>query len=255
MNPMLQYDVARLQAFQNNHAVCQSIQVSEVDELTILKFEPVKYFNYAMGRIHTNEVLDWVQDYYRQTGVTQHQFLIDAEDLQSRSILDHSDKYQRHTKIALMKLDPAAPHLHFEQKDLGLHRVTHETIRQFAWLYLEAFEAENRHAESVEDNFEKKLEIPGLEFYFVKEQEQPVGVTGIFQRETFQILSVGAILPAFRNRGFHKAALSQRMDRCKQTAPGIPIFSWAYHGSVSHQNMIKTGMELAQEVLVYRHAQ
>lgn len=255
MNPMLHYDVARLQAFQNNSSVRNSIQVSEVENVTVLKFEPVHYFNYAMGRIQTQEVLDWVEQFYLQTGVAQHQFLIDAEDMESRSILEQSSKYRPYTKIALMKLAPEETHLDFERNGLSLDPVTKETIREFAWLYLESFEAENRHAESVETNFEKKLDIPGLELFFIRDKGHPVGVTGIFHQKAYQILSVGAMLSDFRNRGFHKAALSQRLRWCREAAREIPVYSWAYAGSVSHQNMEKVGMSLAQEVLVYRHAQ
>lgn len=254
MNPILHYDVARLHAFQKNSSISNFIQVSELENLTVLKFKPIQYFNYAMGQIQTFEILDQVAQSYLQNGIAQHEFLIDAVDVQSRSILEKSGQYSPYTKIALMKLALEDTPFDFEQKGLTLDRVTRDTIDEFAWLYLESFEAENRHSESVESNFREKLEIEGLELFFIREQETPVGVSGIFHSQSYQTLSVGAILPKFRNRGFHKMALSQRLQWCRKSATGVPVYSWAYTGSVSHQNMEKVGMSLAQEILVYRHA-
>lgn len=253
MNSLLHYDLLRLEAFQNNQAVRNSIAISREGELTLLKFGPVKYFNYCLGKIDNPKMLDLVRDFYTDTVENQHQILIDSRDEVSKSILNHCQDYQEDQKIAVMGLWPEEPHHSFFHSEIHLKQVSEIEISQFAWLYLDCFEAENRHAESVEENFLHKLRVDGLKFYFIQRNEQNVGITGLYQNAEFQLLSVGAIKYEFRNLGFHKAALSWRIDHCRNQNPDLPIFSWAYQNSISHCNMIKSGMSLFQELLVYRY--
>ena len=253
MNTLLHYDLLRLEAFQKNQAVRSSIAISREGELTLLKFRPINYFNYCFGKIDSPRVLDLVREFYSDTVEKQHQVLIDAEDYASQSVLDHCQDYRCEQRIAVMQLQPHQNFQPYFHPEIQLLQVTEADIQRFAWLYLECFEAENRHAESVEENFLHKLQVEGVKFYFVQCQDQPVGITGIYQNSQFQILSVGAIKNEFRNFGFHKAALSWRIQLCRTLYPDLPIFSWAYQDSISHANMVKSGMTLSQELLVYRH--
>ncbi len=255
MNTLLQYDLLRLEAFQNNPSVRNSILISHAEDLTLLKFKPVNYFNYCIGKIKDSEILEWVRQFYADTNSNQHQILIDSGDSLSKSILDKQADYSFFKKISLMKLESIDEFQDYNFEGFSLERVTERTIQEFAWLYLECFEAENRHAESVEENFFQKLQIQGIQFYFIRWHEQKIGITGLYQHANFQILSVGAVLANFRNRGFHKAALTWRIKTCRKEAYQVPIYSWAYQDSISHKNMIKAGMTLSQELLVYRNAE
>lgn len=253
MNSLLHYDLLRLEAFQNNQAVRNSIAIAQEGGLTLLKFKPVKYFNYCLGKIESPKMLDLIRDFYTDTVEKQHQILIDTEDEASKAILSHCPDYQIDQKIAVMCLPPGARYHRFVHTDIRLKQVSENEISEFAWLYLDCFEAENRHAESVEENFLHKLRVDGLKFYFIQRNEQNVGITGLYQNAEFELLSVGAIKYEFRNLGFHKAALSWRIDHCRNQNPDLPIFSWAYQNSISHCNMIKSGMSLFQELLSYKY--
>jgi hypothetical protein len=253
MNTLLHYDLLRLEAFQKNRAVRNSIAISQEGSLTLLKFKPINYFNYCLGKIETPQMLDLVREFYSDTVGKQHQVLIDSSDEVSKTILGHCPDYIFTQRIAVMRLLPHQSVNHFSHSEVDLIRVTEHEVQRFAWLYLECFEAENRHSESVEENFLHKLQVCGASFYFVYWNEIPVGITGLYQNDQFQILSVGAVKPEFRNSGFHKAALTWRINRCKSQDPSLPIFSWAYRDSISHQNMLKSGMTLFQELLVYKH--
>ncbi|MBC6365702.1 hypothetical protein [Algoriphagus sp. AK58] len=253
MNTLLHYDLLRLEAFQKNHAVRNSIAISQERELTLLKFKPINYFNYCLGKIETPHMLDLVREFYSDTVEKQHQILIDSRDEVSKSILSHRLDYRIDQKIAVMSLSSDEPHHRFFHPDIQLKEVTEKEISEFAWLYLDCFDAENRHAESVEENFLHKLRVEGLKFYFVNWNDLHVGITGLYQNGDFQLLSVGAVKNTFRNLGFHKSALSWRIELCRSQNPELPIFSWAYQNSISHMNMIKSGMKLHQEILAYKY--
>ena len=64
----------------------------------------------------------------------------------------------------------------------------------------------------------------------------------------------GAILKEYRFLGIHKSALSWRIQRSEAINGSKPVFSWAYKDSISHQNMVKTGMTVSEELLIYQHA-
>lgn len=253
MNTLLQYDLLRLEAFQNNHTVRDSIAISKEGELTLLKFKPVNYFNYCIGKIDSPQVLDLIRSFYSDTVEKQHQILIDAEDLISQSIISECRDYRFLKKIAVMRLKPEESFREFTHPSLQLRKVTQADIKEFAWLYLRCFEAENRHKESVEENFLCKLRVDGVKFYFIQWNNHPIGITGLYQNDEVQILSVCAVKDEFRNLGFHKAVLSWRIQSCRQSRPDLPIYSWAYQDSISQGNMLKSGMNLAQELLVYQH--
>lgn len=253
MNTLLQYDLLRLEAFQKNQTVRDSIAISKEGELTLLKFKPVNYFNYCIGKIESPQVLDLIRRFYSDTLEKQHQILIDEEDLISQSIISECSEYKFFKKIAVMRLKPEESYRKYAHPSLHIRQVTEADIREFAWLYLESFEAENRHKESVEENFLHKLRVNGVKFYFIQFNDLPVGITGIYQNNEIQLLSVGAVKKEFRNFGFHKAVLSWRIEACRQLRPDLPVYSWAYQDSISQGNMLKSGMSLAQELLVYQH--
>jgi len=253
MNTLLQYDLIRLEAFQSNKAVRDSIAISKEGGLTLLKFKQVNYFNYCIGKIESPQVLDVIRSFYSDTVEKQHQILIDTTDQISQAIVKDCPDYRFFKKIAVMQLKPAESFREFTHPSLHLQQVTEANIREFAWLYLQCFEAENRHKESVEENFMCKLHVPGVKFYFIQWNDLPIGITGLYQNDEVQILSVGAVKQEFRNLGFHKAALSRRIQTCRNLRPDLPIYSWAYLHSISQENMLKSGMNLAQELLVYQH--
>lgn len=253
MNTLLQYDLLRLEAFRNNQSIRSTISISHTPALTLLKFTPIQYFNYCIGRIESPEMLDLIRGFYADTFQHQHQVLIDSQDLVSKEVLQKSGVYQNVKRISVMKIDPKSVKSTAVSPEIELVKVTEDRIQEFAWLYLSCFEAENRHAESVEENFLHKSRIPGVSFFFVNFQGNPVGISGLYSDENVQILSVGAIHRSHRNLGFHKASLAHRMKICQSGKPDLPIYSWAYEGSISHQNMIKQGMSLAQQLEVYEH--
>lgn len=255
MNTLLHYDLLRLEAFQNNPLVRESISISHSQDLTLLKFLPVQYFNYCLGKIESKQVLLKIKDFYSDTYQRQHQILVDSKDEMSRSVLEESKDYRLYKKIGIMRLAPGNTFQELSLEMPKLIRVTEDQIGEFAWLYLKCFEAENRHAESVEENFLQKFKAKGIQFYFIQWNKCAVGIAGLYSHPDFQILSVAAVLPEFRNQGFHQSALVQRIKIARGKCDSTPIYSWAYQNSISHLNMRKFGMDQVQELLVYRHVE
>ncbi|WP_144606038.1 hypothetical protein [Algoriphagus algorifonticola] len=254
MNSLLHYDLMRLTAFQKNESVKNEIAINKHGELTLLKFNQVNYFNYCIGKIISLEALNLIESFYADTNDKKYQILIDAKDTFSQNILEGESKYQLKEKIAIMKLEHHEEPVFFHNEKVRLEPVTAESIDRFSWLYLECFEAENRHAESVEENFRQKLKIEGIQFYFIVYDDKFVGITGTYFDPVFSILSVAAIQKSYRNLGLHKVILTNRIKHLRIQFENRPIFSWAYKNSISHQNMIKSGMSLSEEILVYQYA-
>ena len=255
MNTLLHYDLLRLEAFQNNPRVRDSISISHTQDLTLLKFLPVHYFNYCFGKIESKQVLGKVKDFYADAYQGQHQILVDSQDELSKSVLKEAPEYCLYKKIGIMGLPPEVPFQYLNLENTELIPASEENVGEFAWLYLRCFEAENRHAESVEENFLQKFKTPGIQFYFIEWNKSRVGIAGLYAHADFQILSVAAVLPEFRNKGFHQSALTQRINICRERNQTSTIYSWAYQDSISQGNMIKIGMSQVQELWVYRHVE
>jgi len=254
MNTLLHYDLLRLDAFQNNLSIRDHIAVEDFGELTLLKFTPINYFNYCIGKVNSLELLDYIKKFYSDIVENKHQILIDSGDYLSSEIIQKSPDYKLEGKISIMKLIPENFTGYPIIAEVELVPVTEQNIKEFAWLYLSCFEAENRHEQSVEENFRLKLNVEGLQFYFINYKNKPVGITGLYFHPNFTILSVGAILKEYRFLGIHKSALSWRIQRSEAINGSKPVFSWAYKDSISHQNMVKTGMTVSEELLIYQHA-
>jgi hypothetical protein len=254
MNTLLHYDLLRLEAFQNNVSVRNAIAINDTGELTLLKFKPINYFNYCIGKVNSLEALDYVKKFYADITGNKHQILIDSEDYLSKKIVQQSPNYSLEERISIMKLIPEGFAGYAIHQELELVPVSEQNIKAFAWLYLSCFEAENRHEESVEENFRLKLNIDGLQLFFIRYKNKPVGITGLYFHPQFTILSFGAVLKEYRFLGIHKSTLSWRIQRSEATQGTKPIYSWAYTDSISYQNMVKTGMTVSQELLVFQHA-
>lgn len=254
MNTLLHYDLLRLEAFQQNPEIQNAIAINQCGELTLLKFKPINYFNYCIGKIESTQVIDYVEEFYADIHQKNHQVIIDSKDLLSLDIIKKFPKYKQRETICIMTLSPEEEPVSPQENTIQLKLVLQKDIAEFAWLYLNCFDAENRHEESVVENFRLKLKAPGLEFYFIMVDGVPVGITGLYFHPEFTVLSVGAIQEKYRFQGYHKSALSDRIKRAKTQNPEKPIYSWAYKNSISHQNMIKSGLKLSQEFLAFQHA-
>jgi len=253
MNILLQYDLLRLKAYQNNISVRNSIAINHIGELTLLKFIPINYFNYCIGKINSTEVLDYVKNFYSDISENKHRILIDSMDYLSREIIQLSSDYRLEEKISIMTLLSKDFNGHIIDPEMELVPVSEQNIKEFAWLYLACFEAENRHKQSVEENFRLKLNIDGLQLYFIYYNHKPIGITGLYFHPQFTILSFGAVLKEYRFLGLHKSALSWRIQRSKEMQGSKPIFSWAYKDSISYQNMLKIGMTVSQDLLAFQY--
>jgi len=253
MNTLLQYDLLRLNAFQNNPSVRNSIAINDTGELTLLKFKPINYFNYCFGKINSPEVLDYVKKFYSDIAENRHQILIDSDDNFSREIILQSPNYRLEKNISILKFIPQNFGGYPILSGVELVPANEQNIKEFAWLYLSCFEAENRHEESVEENFRLKLTVDGLQLYFIHYNNKPVGITGLYFHPQFTILSFGAISKKYRFLGIHKSALSWRIKKSEAIQGSKPVFSWAYKNSISYQNMVKAGMAVSQELLAFQH--
>jgi len=94
MNSLIQYDLIRLRAFQKNISIRNSISINDTGELTLLKFIPINYFNYCIGKINSKEVLEYVKNFYSDISENKHRILIDSEDFLSREIILESSNYK-----------------------------------------------------------------------------------------------------------------------------------------------------------------
>ena len=126
-----------------------------------------------------------------------------------------------------------------------------DNIAVFTDLYLRGFEAEGRSISRVISNFRQLLLVQGIELFIVKYDLQPVGINVIFAKEHEYLLAGGAILPEFRNQHIHKISMAIRINSCLEDFYCSSIFSWAYDESVSLHNMLKIGMTIFEERMIY----
>ncbi|GEM_PF-2106398 len=256
MHIIHQYDLERLLAYNRNERQDNRIKVELSGDIGIFSFPEVNYFNYIWvdeTRLLTHNDLDFFISFYASQGINGHRILIPAmasdntEFVRNDRNYDHAGKlvmtgYPRIKKIDLpneqrIRLVPA-----------GMNNLT-----IFTELYLLGFEAEDRVLDRVISNFRQLLSVKGMELFIVMYDSQPAGINILFRQGHDYFLAGGAVLPKFRNRQIHKISMAMRINRCLDDVHCGSIVSWAYDESISLQNMMKLGMTIFEERMIYAY--
>lgn len=249
-----QYDQERLLAYNRNERHNNCIKVELFRDAGIFSFPEVSYFNYVWideTRTLTCNDLDSFCSHYATQGIRGHRILIPAQATKNIELLRNNSRYHYARKLMITSYSKITKTDLLHSPLVHLVPVGIDNIGAFTDLYLRGFEAEGRCFNRVISNFRQLLLVEGMELFIVKYEMQPVGINVIFSKEHEYLLAGGAILPEFRNQHIHKISMGIRINSCLKDINCSGIFSWAYDGSVSLQNMLKIGMTIFEERMIY----
>lgn len=254
MQLIFKYDLDRLNAYAANTE--NNIKIVDEHSYIMLCFPEVGYFNYAIhktGELFTEERLDNVSAFYLNNSISKHKILVEALSVENNALLSKDTRYKLVSTIAKTTLAASDNFLPQPVTDLQFIRVDNSNIKEFTEIYLNSFEAVRKENSSVYDNFKTLLNNPYLDLFLLQYNEVFVGVNMLYRQEDECMLAAGALLPAYRNKGFHKKGLSFRIQQALKDSSVKNIVSWAYDPSVSLQNMLKLNMQVQEKFNVYEY--
>lgn len=252
MQLIFKYDLERLNSYSLNTE--NNIKIANSDDYIMMSFPEVDYFNYTFNntdRPFQKEDIKRVNEFYTEGGIEKHKVLVAAACEASNKTLRKESGYKQVLSIAKMIMAPDASVVSAPVPGLSFLKASHGNIDVFTQLYLDSFEAVGRDQARVANNFKNLLGIKNLDLFLLKQGEDFVGVNVLYKTPEKSLLAGGAILPKYRNRGFHRSGLSFRIQQSLMHNNSGSIVAWAYNPSISLRNMQKMNMEISEEFNVY----
>lgn len=235
MHTFQTYDLFRLSHFQKRKP---KIDFGDTHFCSFYRFNEVDYFNYILFKTNSydQDELDQILRAYVKDGRSQIKFLFPKN-------LDASfdEMVQKETlhEIACLRYNTLEEKT---EKDCSnsLSLVSNwEDLLDYTRIYLEGFGSTNTNHEEIAQNFQLLMQDQAVDFYFVNQGGQRVGICSNFYGKEAVFLSAGAILAPYQNSGLHKQIIAERVALAKLKGH-TEFVSWAYSGSVSYHNLIKS---------------
>ncbi|GAB3931787.1 hypothetical protein [Larkinella terrae] len=245
MDLFFEYDIERLRRYAILGANTGKISIASSPSNLLLSFTDVGYFNYCVchNADQLPEIVGQAQAFYAGQQIAHHKVLIDeaiGEEAHYRFLADNG--YVLRERIMAVRDPTLESRPQPVQDTFQLEPVSQETIAAFTADYLAGFESEQKNAEPVTNNFRQLLDSKAISLFRIKNRTEPVGIAVLYGSGMDFFLAGGAILPAFRNRGYHTTALLTRLNWVNGQ-PGVrSIISWAYDNGASYRNMLKVGL-------------
>lgn len=235
MHTFQTYDILRLSCFRKRKP---GIRFGDTDSFAFYQFGEVDYFNYILFKSanYSQAELDATLQAYLSEGRSEIKFLFPAVIKDSLANLVLEETFH---EIACLK-QTIKSGLRVNQNGSILTLVkTREDLSEYTRIYLEGFGSDNTDYAEVSENFNLLWQDDAVDFFFVTQGGNRIGICSNYYGPEAVFLSAGAVLPAYRNHGFHKRMIAERIALAN--AKGHTEFvSWAYTGSVSYQNLIKS---------------
>lgn len=235
MHTFQTYDLFRLTCFQKRKP---EIRFGDSDAFTFYLFDEVDYFNYILFKSanYNESELEEVLRTYSDNGRSTVKFLFPT--FIKASFLNLIEVDTLH-EIACLKL--AQPErFHSDENEPLLTSVENKKdLLEYTRIYLRGFDSENTQYEEVAENFCLLWQNEVVDFFFVNHKGERVGICSNFYGPEAVFLSAGAVLPPFRNHGLHKRMIAERVALGRQKGH-TEFVSWAYTGSISYQNLLKS---------------
>lgn len=229
------YDLFRLSCFQNRKP---DIRFGDTDALTFYQFTEVDYFNYILFKSanYSQVELEQILQTYLSQGRSDIKFLFPSFLKNSFTNLIAEETFR---EIACLKQN-AVRDLTKDENELVIAAVKNQRdLMEYTRIYLEGFGSDNINYREVSSNLELLWRENAVDFFFINYEGKRAGICSNYYGPEAVFLSAGAILPAYRNKGLHKRVIADRITLAKLKGHN-EFVSWAYTGSISYQNLVKS---------------
>ncbi len=244
MQAVAAYDSLRLRAYQRNFPHPQDLAVEQHADRTTLRFSQVGYFNRTY-LLNEQPQLDGdaLERFYRDSSfgfeVVAHDSAATA--LQAQPQARAWQASARHAWLWADLANTTTTALGALPSGWQIRPPLASEQSAFCEVYLQAFEAApHRHAAAMA-NMRLLFEQPQLHALMAFDQGQPVGVALTYLHGNIALLSAGATLPPWRQRGLHRRLIAERLHQAKRWGAQHAV-SWALAGGRSHANLQHLGL-------------
>ena len=238
-SPIIEYDIFRLNEYKRRD---KSINWNISSSYTFLRYDKVDYFNYlfiANKSINTSIINDLIIDYF-DNHIRRIKFIYPKGD-NYKKYLDPSKKNKT---ILLCKNEHFKPGKNISNILTSVK--TNSDLLIFTKIYLETFESDNKNYSEVASNFQLLLDSKKTDLFLIKEGGNIVGVCSNYYSDTYFLLSACGILNKYKNKGFQKKAINERLMIGKFKGYSIS-FAWTYEDSPSLSNLLRSGFLIEEE--------
>lgn len=254
MQLIFKYDIERLRSYAIDPG--NNIRIEGRETYTMLSFPEVGFFNYtfySQPLSLAKKDLSDIRSFYEDRGISHHKIIIPADCDVSHALIHSQCGYKQTATIAKTVMLAEECRAYARDERLSFEKAGPDSIADFTEIYLESFESSRPDRHKVVSNFRTLLDIGNLELLLLKHDNSYVGVNVLYKTPGESLLAGGAILPAFRNRGFHKRSLRYRLQRSFMEADARTAIAWAYKPSISLSNMLKLNMRIEEEFNVFEY--
>lgn len=250
MLDFVEFDRQRLSAFKKNPTVSNSIDVDIQENIHLLKFLEVDYFNYAFGTVADAPTLSRIREFFQDRKAGRHKIILPDSDQKSIDFIKKSGHYTLKENIAYFQ-SPAKNIQSTQPQNIQLIPVDHTHIGLYTQLYLEVFSAQNNHPSSVEENLRLMLHIPNFHAYLVEYQEESIGICSFWIHKNTLLYTAGGLQEPYRRMKFHLDTLAARTLLAQQAGSFDNISTWASSNSASSHNLHTFGLTNTHNYNVY----
>jgi GNAT superfamily N-acetyltransferase len=238
MHTFQTYDLFRLSHFRERKP---KIDFGETHSFTYYRFNEVDYFNYILFKTsdYDEAELDEILLAYLRDGRSQIKFLF--PDLIKNSFSNLIQEETLH-EIACLKQSVGENQWANNHEPLLTPFTNEEDLIEYTRIYLESFSSSNTDYKEVAQNFQLLMQDDAVDFFFVNYRGNRVGICSNYYGSEAVFLSAGAVLPPYRNHGLHKQIIAERIALAKLKGH-TEFVSWAYTGSISYKNLIKSNFK------------
>ncbi|QDK79371.1 hypothetical protein EXU85_12475 [Spirosoma sp. KCTC 42546] len=253
MDLFYQYDIERLRHYANISVNTRKISIESTASHLLLCFTDVGYFNYCVCHEPANLpiLVKQANVFYTHRQIEHHKLLIEEAHCQEyhyQYLVQNG--YCLKERLVAVRDTMLHYRQHACQSGIQLEPVCEATMLAFTKDYLAAFESEQPDSTLVSNNFSQLLRNQNITLFRVTDHKEAVGIAVLYRVQNDFVLAGGAILPTFRHKGYHTAALVTRLN-WSNSQKARSIIAWAYHNSVSYRNMLKVGLTPYKTYRVY----
>lgn len=237
---------SRLNAIQGIEGNPMGVEVKKIGNAYCFtcKNIPGPAFNTVKGLNSGDEgYVDEILDFYRQKEIPVRFDLSPAHaSAELLHQLHRSGYYQSdfHTALYMPVSELSAP----VDDSLTIRKLEKHEASTYADIYVQGFQMPSFLKDGVAQNNEVLFDLDQWTFYLASVDGEPAGIGVLFIKDHIASLAAAATLPSFRNRGIQRALLHQRIFQAYKEKCTL-VVGQAKFGSVSQNNMERTGMRIA----------
>ncbi|KEK23200.1 acetyltransferase [Bacillus gaemokensis] len=158
--------------------------------------------------------------------------------------------YQSDFHTALYGLPKSYPTLH--SQEFSIRKLEEDEFDIFADIYIRGFGMPEFTREGVCQNNQVLFDKPGWHFYIATIANIPAGIGVLYMNQGIASLTASATLPDFQRRGCHTLLIQKRIHTAFESHCTL-LVGQARFGSVSQNNMVRCGMNIAYTKSIWTH--